>query len=127
MSGDGCFLVRINKDATKIGFTAKLEFKINQHSKEAELMKSLVSYLGCGKYYPASNQDSGEFVVRGFSDIVEKIIPFFEKNHIKGEKLKDFGDFCKVADLMKEKAHLTTEGLAKIREIKEGMNRGRLN
>jgi hypothetical protein len=127
VSGDGSFFVNIYKDATQTGFTVKLVFRVNQHSKDAELMKSLIYYLECGNYYPASNQNSGEFIVTRLSDITEKIIPFFEKNQIKGEKSYDFQDFCKVAQLRKSEAHLTTEGLAKIRQIKGGMNRGRLN
>jgi hypothetical protein len=37
----------------------------------------------------------------------------------------DYLDWCKVAELMKNKAHLTEEGLSKIRKIKAGMNKGR--
>jgi hypothetical protein len=37
-------------------------------------------------------------------------------------KAQDFKDFCKVADLMKEKKHLTEEGLEQIKLIKAGMN-----
>ena len=47
-----------------------------------------------------------------------------KKNCIEGVKSKDFQDFCKVADLMAKKAHLTPEGLAKIRalRLRAGMN-----
>jgi hypothetical protein len=34
-------------------------------------------------------------------------------------------DFCKVVELMKNKAHLTSEGLEDIRKIKSRMNIGR--
>lgn len=34
-------------------------------------------------------------------------------------------DFCKAASLMKSQAHLTSEGLEQIRQIKIGMNRAR--
>jgi hypothetical protein len=34
-------------------------------------------------------------------------------------------DFGKVVELMKNKAHLTSEGLEEIRKIKSGMNTGR--
>ena len=40
-----------------------------------------------------------------------KIIPFFKKYPIEGVKLKDFHDFCKVADMVKDKKHLTKEGI----------------
>jgi hypothetical protein len=40
-------------------------------------------------------------------------------------KALDFADFCEVAELIKNKVHLTSEGLKKIHIIKAGMNRGR--
>jgi hypothetical protein len=44
-----------------------------------------------------------------------------------GVKRENFYDFCKVAELMKEKAHLTKEGLEQIREIRHNMNAYREN
>jgi hypothetical protein len=46
----------------------------------------------------------------------EKIIPFFKKHNIIGEKSKDFADWCKVAELIKAKDHLTSSGLDEIRQ-----------
>ena len=72
--------------------------------------------------------------VINFNDIVTIIIPFFtflqdlkrscrkEKYKIIGEKSKDFNDFCDVLEIMKEKKHLTKEGLEQIKKIKAGMN-----
>jgi hypothetical protein len=57
--------------------------------------------------------------------LTEKIIPFFVKYSIIGVKSLDFYDWCKVAELMKEKKHLTNEGLTQIRKIKAAMNTGR--
>ena len=37
----------------------------------------------------------------------------------------NFMDFCKIVDLMRNKRHLTSEGLEEIRKIKSGMNTGR--
>ena len=56
-----------------------------------------------------------------------KIIPFFDKYKIIGVKLQDYLDFFKkkVSSLMRTKEHLTTLGLEKIKEIKEGMNKER--
>jgi hypothetical protein len=41
---------------------------------------------------------------------------------IEGIKREDYEDWLRVAELIKSKAHLTEEGLDKIREIKSGMN-----
>jgi hypothetical protein len=85
-------------------------------------MKGLKEFFGYGRL--SRKRDVYEFQVSKFSD-VEKIIAFFEKYPILGEKAKDFNDFSIVAQLMKNKVHLTEEGVAQIRKIKEGMNRGR--
>jgi hypothetical protein len=86
-------------------------------------MRSLVEFFGCGAVYP--NRETFRYIVSKSRDIHEKIIPFFIQYPIQGKKLKDFQDWCKVAEMMKEKQHLTVEGLNKIREIKAGMNSGR--
>ena len=53
------------------------------------------------------------------SDINEKIIPFFQKYPLQGHKYIDYAKFCEVAELMKNKEHLTPEGLEKIIKIKK--------
>ena len=83
-------------------------------------MRSLIELLKCGKIYRRG--EAFDFKVSKLSDILNKIIPFFKKYPIFGVKALDFADFCKVAELMKDKMHLTQEGLDKIRQIKAGMN-----
>jgi hypothetical protein len=85
-------------------------------------MQSLRDYLGCGRL--CRKRDVYEFQVSRFSDI-ENILAFFAKYPILGVKAKDLEDFSSVAGLMRNKAHLTVKGLAKIKKIKEGMNKGR--
>lgn len=139
-SGEGCFLVSIFKSTTKLGSTPRLRFTITQHSrlfffiiyiinykkKLEQLLQNFVTYLGCGRYTNRTSGAAGDFLCSKFSDIVEKIIPFFNEYPIIGNKLRDFEDWKKVADLMTSKAHITGEGLDAIREIRAGMNQGRL-
>lgn len=66
------------------------------------------------------------FQITKFSDIVNIIIPFFDKYPIQGQKALDFEDFKKVVEIMKTNDHLTVKGYEKIVKIKEGMNRNRL-
>ncbi len=100
-------------------------FQITQHSRDIELMNSIVAFLGCGRVEPHYQGSAVNFVVTKLSDIIEKIIPLFSKYPLIGSKAKDFSDFCKVVELMKNKSHLTTEGLDEINKIKSTMNRGR--
>ena len=53
------------------------------------------------------------------------ILVIFNEYNIKGVKSLDFQDFCKIAKLVDEKAHLTIAGLKEIRKIKLNMNKGR--
>lgn len=87
------------------------------------MLTSFEKYLNCGKYSCRSEKEKvGDFAVYKYSDIVEKIIPFFDRYSILGVKNHNFRDFCKIAELMSSGAHLTPEGLDKIKEIKAGMN-----
>ena len=139
-TGEGCFLPRIiNSSNSRLGFRVQLIFKLTQHSRDGELMKSLIDYLGCGNvsvdgavdYLVVKFSDRSSFawliISLKWADLTDKVIPFFVKYPILGVKSKDFADFCKVAELVQNKAHLTTEGLsyAQIRQIKAGMNTGR--
>jgi len=88
-------------------------------------MENLKTYLGCG-YIVHTKKNTVEFVVTKFADIQEKIIPFFQANSLQGIKVLNYLDFKKVADLIKDKVHLTSTGLDQVQKIKAGMNNGRI-
>lgn len=107
-----------------MGYSFKLKFSIAQHYRDEALLKNLIDCLGCGILY--KNRETFELVFTNFTEIEEQIIPFFVKYPIAGIKYLDYKDFCKVADIIKEKGHLTIEGRDAILKIKEGMNTGRI-
>src|SRR5690606_31106558 len=126
-TGEGCFLIDIYNAKTNVGKGVTLRFSLAQHIRDEKLMKSLVEYFNCGNYYSKSSQPVGDFIIKRFSDITDKLIPFFEKYPLLGSKVKNYEDFKKVVELMKEGTHLTNKGLDEIMKIKSGMNRGRDN
>ncbi len=102
VSGEGCFSIHVAKSTScNTGSRVWSRFQITQHSRDEALMKALEEYLCCGRYYPTSNKDVGNFVVSRLSDITDKIIPLFEKYPILGVKALDFADFCKASILIK--------------------------
>lgn len=120
---EGCFYIDIAESTgVAVGNRIQLRFKITQHNRDVLLLESLVKYLGCGKIYKKSTVSVADFEVKKFSDITDKIIPFFKKYPLQGVKKENFEDFCKVASLIKSGAHLTESGLEEIRMIKSGMN-----
>jgi len=122
-SGEGCFSISLihNKDKTRTN--VQLRYSISQHNRDKELIESFISYFSCG--HMAESRGSVYFYVVKFSDIYDKIIPFFNENKILGEKSKDYYNWCEAAELMKQSKHLTEDGLNKIIKIKQGMNKSR--
>lgn len=120
-AGRGCFSVFISESKyTKVGSQVKL--RLTQHVRDVELMESLVSYLG-GKV--TKSREEVDLDVRKISVITCKILPLLDKYPIQGVKYEDYCDFVKVVELMKNKTHLSAEGLSLIHKIKVGMNTGR--
>ena len=100
IEAEGCFYVGISKNSNyNAGSRVKLIFKLTQHSRAEQLMKSLIEYLNCGNVY--KNRETVDFQITKFNDLTNKVIPFFQKYPIQGVKSKDFEDFCKVAKMMK--------------------------
>jgi hypothetical protein len=120
-----CFGVDISKSQKlKTGHAVNLRFTLTQHLRDRLLLDSFCEHLGCGNI-KVGIKNGNYFYVTKFEDIVKILIPLFNKYPLQGAKLLDYTDFLTIIELMKNKAHLTKEGLDKIREIKAGMNTGR--
>jgi len=112
--------------STKSGYSVRLNFSMGQHKRDSLLMKNISKYLSCGEFYPKPERSIGEFIVSKFPEIESKIIPFFNKYPLHGDKSKDFDSFKRAAVIIQNKGHLTTEGLEEIR-IKRLRLKGVLN
>ena len=95
VSGEGCFMIKtsVNQNA-KLGYGVQLSFQITQNNRDVELIRSLVSYFGCGRLVvnEKHNGTKVNFNVTNFSDIQELIIPFVLNHKILGVKSLDFED-----------------------------------
>jgi len=109
----------------KAGSVVSLIFSISQHSRDIQIMNLIMDYLQCGIVYAAKARDSVEFKINKFSDLSNVLFPFFLKFPLGGSKALELADFLKVAVLMQSKAHTSQEGLARIINIQNGMNKGR--
>ncbi|OAX31767.1 homing endonuclease, partial [Rhizopogon vinicolor AM-OR11-026] len=136
-SGDGSFHLKLSSTEANIGFRVSLIYSFHLHIRDLEVLKGLCHYIfnyfnqnilsipvGEKKIY-ISNDNSVHLQITNFTDILEKIIPFFDKYPILGIKRLDFEDFKKVSQIVKSKKHLTPEGIKTILEIKSNMNQNR--
>ena len=123
-SGDSSFNIKVSDSTTVLGQRVQLRYGIGLNIREEALIQCLAAYFGLTNkdknvyFY----KDSVRFEIVNFSDIMNKIIPFFEKHPIQGNKSLDFIYFKEVAGIIKSKGHLTSEGFQKILEIKARMN-----
>jgi len=125
VEGEGSFMVIIQESKSKkTTDNISLRFVITQHSKDSVLLDNISNYLGCGKCYCSRNEVN--LTVSTFSDI-NKIISLFNKYPLLGTKKEDYLDFCKVAELIKSKDHLTKKGIENIKNIKNSMNGKRIH
>jgi hypothetical protein len=121
IEAEGSFQVLTQKDRN-----ISLRFSLTQHIKDEELLKDIVTYLNYGRYYKSPTRNEGQYLVTVFSDINDKLIPFLNEYPLLGVKKEDYLDFVNIAELIKSKAHLTDEGLERIKLIKNSMNKKRI-
>lgn len=125
-SGEGCLMVRTRDSSTSsTGYKVELIFQITQHIRDDALIISLINYFGCGKYRERKEGLAGDYLVYKLLDITNTIIPFFDQYPILGVKSLEYNDFKLVSNMMKNKEHLTKEGMHKIIKIKSNMNTNR--
>ena len=129
VDGEGCFYVSTSKSKKiKTGVSVALVFCVSQHVRDKLLLTKFMEYLGCGTVQGFSTRPTGAvFTVNSLKYIAEKVIPFFQNYPLQGIKGLDYQCFCEVAKIMKDKGHLTDEGVRRIKSLKSGMNTGRIH
>jgi hypothetical protein len=124
VDGEGCFFVGINPHPDKASQVQVLpDFTVVQHERDIQLLHALKAFFGCG-VVRRNHVERMAFRVRRVEHLNDNVIPFFEKHPLKSKKHLDFLKFRDVLRLMQEGAHLTTDGIAKIRVIASRMNTG---
>lgn len=75
------------------GSQVQLRFQLTQQSRDLVLMENIVKYLSCGKI--SKRGDIVDIHVTKFTDVIEKIIPFFDRYPVIGVKRENFNDFSR--------------------------------
>jgi len=129
--GEGCFYINIRpKDKLKWGNSViETHFYIKLREDHLKLLTEVKQKFGCGAIYfqnekRINHNSCYRFEINSQKDIHEILIPFFEKHPLHGPKKTSFFFFKKIARLVRDKEHLSEEGLNKIRLLKEKMNHG---
>lgn len=116
--GEGNFSLNITVKNKKINAS----FKVTQKGHSLSILVGLKNYFNCGNIN-IDNKKFGayKYVVSSRSDIMNKIIPHFDKYPLVGSKELDFLDFKKGISLLSD----SSENFDKIYDIKSKMNKSR--
>lgn len=74
--------------------------------------------------YYNENDDTLKLKISNIDQLINNIIPHFEKYYLFTQKKVDYLLMCKILEIVKEKRHLTIEGLNEILTLKTAMNLG---
>ncbi len=72
-----------------------------------------------------STRSVSRYVISNLTDVMETVIPFFDKYLLLTNKSLDFVDLKRLIEMKNSKQHYTEEGIKKMKLIKSNMNRGR--
>jgi hypothetical protein len=129
VDGEGTFHVAIQRNpSTRFGWQLVPEFHVSQNPERASILLMLQGRLLCGRIQPNARQGRRDkslvFVVRKRSDLLKKVIPFFESHPILSEKRLEFETFASIVRAMDRKEHLSQEGFRRLLDMAVQMNGG---
>ena len=129
VDGEGCFSIAIVRNPTmSSGWQVQHEFSVVQGFRSKHVLEDLIGVFGCGRVieqqHGASHRESlCRFSVKRRSDLVDRIVPFFEERPLRTAKQLDFEKFREVLQIMQDRRHLQESGLRQIALLTEAMNR----
>jgi hypothetical protein len=135
VDGEGCFSVgfvrqgdREGRRGYKTGYQVTHEFVVTQGAQSVSCLHELQEFFGVGQVVPNRRYDNHRedlyrYVVRKRSDLLETVIPFFERHPMRTSKQANFEKFAQCVRLVAAGRHLEPSGLIEIVELAQTMNR----
>ena len=127
VDGEGSFNVRVNEKGRRAKI--ELKFSLKLRHQDREILDELQEFFQCGRVYIQRDKRKNHslcyrFEVQNKKEIIEKIIPFFEKNNPKIQsRNRDFELFKKITKLSQD----NSVDLEKIKFLKSQMHWGSLH
>jgi hypothetical protein len=125
IDAEGSFSIIIDRNQIrKLGWRVQSKFQIGLHKRDYNLLILLQEHFkGIGSIHVDSKQNRVNFSVDSVKDLAI-LINHFDKYPLLTQKRADFILFKEVVKLIKNKQHLSLDGLKQIVNIKASMNLG---
>ena len=97
VDGEGCFSVSFSKrDKFLVGWETKPSFSVSQNEDRAQPLFILKKMLKCGFMRRDFSDKTLKYEVRSLKDLINRVIPHFDKYPLVSNKQKDFQLFKQV-------------------------------
>jgi hypothetical protein len=123
--GEGCFNISIYKNKkAKIGYSVSFTAEIKQHSNSRKILFSLKNYFnGKGNIsYSNKTKTVSRYKLSSLKDILNLVIPHFDKYPLITSKHLNYLDFKKAILLIVSGEHLNEKGIIILKKIISNMN-----
>jgi hypothetical protein len=102
----------------------KVSLCFNVSQRDPVILSLFKRHLGCGTM--RQRQDGvWYFEVNNLEAIANNVIPFFRRyGFLSAKKKRDFAKFVELTEMMKQKKHLSRDGITQMLEVRREMNDG---
>jgi hypothetical protein len=123
VDGEGCFTISISPRAKlAVGWEVRPSLSVSQNGDRAEVLSLVQRLLRCGRIRPDRSDKTLKWETRCLEDLLERVLPHFERYPLLSGKRADFDRFASVCRLMADGRHRSRPGLIEIVELAAGMN-----
>jgi len=125
IDAEGSFSIILDKNKSrKLGWRVQSKFQIGLHLRDIDLLRQIQEYLhGIGSIHSYQDKSRAIYSIDSNQDLFQ-LINHLDKYPLISQKAADYLLFKQVVELINNKAHLTTQGLNQIVNIKASMNLG---
>ena len=123
VDGEGCFTVTFNRRPKMlIGWELRPSFSVSQNEDRRQVIDLIKEYFGCGYIRRDYSDKTVKFEIRDRDQLVNKVIPHFEKFPLISRKQKDFELFATIVRKIHIGEHITKTGLIELVTLAYQMN-----
>jgi LAGLIDADG endonuclease len=124
--GEGCFCVSFaRRSKLRTGLEVRPSFSLSLNEKDLELLKDLQAFFGCGWIRESKADRTFKYEARSVENLLDPIMPHFERHPLRGSKAKSFVAFRDVCVMIEQGDHLRRDGLRSIIDVAYEMNLGK--
>ena len=123
---EASFLVTLQKSSkAKNGYFITTRFKISLHQRDTIILEQFKAYFGVGSLQSSGKgRNSKDFVVKSRKELIERVLPHFDKYPLLTQKRADYELFKRILVIMDKREHLSKSGFEEIISIRSSLNLG---